>query len=203
MYPTFAVAVFFDQDIELFAPSYINLTAAVNDEEKREIAQIFQWLEKEELNALANRTYSHALLLNDSDDSQHGAGIWLTREVSLLTRQPDKTLLQIDENIPPEAIEIQSRWGDLSFEKRFGFNITDTTLLTTTLQYKFTWKTEPGDAEVDNANLKLEISTIDCRPNENEWSIDPLPGIHLLTKPYPGPCTDFNIFRFLPFFSKN
>lgn len=198
------------RELDDFAPDNIELQASTTTAPittSRIITLTFLW--NADPGFEGNQSYSHILFLNDSHNSQYGPGIFLDRAESLLTIPAFPPSI----NIPEDDWFVQARAGDVTNHIRFGVTFTQPDLFDSDTNYRITWETPPGDADMDNGdiqvalghkltsscNLRICIGTsITCFANAEEYGLDPIPGSHTFTKPFHR-CLDFNIFRwFLP-----
>ncbi|MCB9150291.1 MAG: hypothetical protein H6641_16175 [Caldilineaceae bacterium] len=195
-----------DEELDAFAPTSFSINAPDPITDTRVITITLVW---QDVNPFAqNEAYSHALILNDSTESKYGPGVFLDPAASIFGIPNYEPITPIDRT----TWFVQSRLGDFAFEKRFGITFTQANQFLPDTDYTFAWVTPPGSAETDNADIELSLSTkltsscnlriclrthIRCRPNSNQWNIDPIPGIHILRKPFQD-CRDLNLLHLFP-----
>ncbi|MEM7125626.1 MAG: hypothetical protein AAF702_04825 [Chloroflexota bacterium] len=144
------------------------------------ITQTLHW---NDASPLADRSYSHSLMLNDARQSDLGDGIFLDRAVRNFNRRPDHEPIV---DFVPGTWEVLGRLGDKPAEKRFGVRLSSTAQIEDGVRYKIVWATPPGLPE-DNGNIAMRLNGFiwsECSMFVEPWGLAPIPGEHSHFKPY-------------------
>jgi len=150
-------------------PSLLTVTGQAGDENV--IYLFLRWDDTATVHLLYDLRIS--LFLNDSDDSQYGPGVFLDACATLVVRTPCAPPAT---NLPGEW-RMVSRIGDFGFHKRYGIILDEPELIQAGETYLITWRTAPGVAATDNAQMEFNTSWVGrCWLSGTEWPVDPLPG---------------------------
>lgn len=126
---------------------------------------------------MVSGVFVSAVILNDSDDSELGAGTYLDGAGSM--GYPAYTPQVI---APGDSFYVQGRFGDPSFWVRFGVGFEQMDQMAPGLEYSVAWETPPGAAARDNATWEFDagqellpfcckILRSRCFATRDEWGV--------------------------------
>lgn len=190
--PTPDTSVHVDQ-LAASMPATVTLVTA-ETAAARSIIQTFVWTDTSRLSDTS--VFVASLLLNDSQSSTRGPGVWLDRASGY------EPVVEF-----PSSHYIESRAYDADYHLRFGVGIFNMNQIVANQPYTITWTTVPGDAMIDNADWHLlqartlfpscrlaicVLQQVRCSVNVEDFGIDPIPGIHIIPKREFGRCISLN-----------
>jgi hypothetical protein len=164
----------------------VGLSAAVA-EDRHFITTTLIWAEQMQ----ASDAASSILMLNDSNESALGPGVFLDTAVNLRL-QPRRAPMS---NVPAQRITRMSRFLDPLYYKKFGVTFYGLQDIQPNRTYYVIWSTPPGATTIDNATWEMDegrtcgyrictFVTKNCYVTEEEWSVGPIQdGVELFYTP--------------------